>query len=203
MRKLIYYVASTVDGFIAAPDGDFAFFGPLNEELNAYINSRYPETLPTALREHFGVTAPNQVFDTVVMGRGTYEPALNAGITSPYAHLEQFVFSSTLDPAIDPAVTVVTEDALPYVRKLKERPGRDIWLCGGGAFAGAVRSEIDEYVIKLNPVLAGDGIPLTAGPFDPARLTFMDATPVGSSGVVVLRYRGNLMTDDRALPTEG
>ncbi|MCM4084760.1 dihydrofolate reductase family protein [Paractinoplanes hotanensis] len=191
MRKLIYYVASTVDGFIAAPDGDFAFFGPLDEELNAYISSRYPETLPTALREHFGVTAPNQVFDTVVMGRGTYEPALKAGITSPYAHLEQFVFSSTIDPAIDPAVTVVTEDALPYVRKLKERPGRHIWLCGGGAFAGAVRSEIDEYVIKLNPLLAGDGIPLTAGPFDPVRLALIDATPVGSSGVVVLRYRAN------------
>jgi dihydrofolate reductase len=184
MRKLIYYVASTVDGFIAAPDGDFAFLG-LHPDLMAHITEHYPETLPGA------APSDDRIFDTVLMGRGTYEPALKAGITSPYAHLEQFVFSSTLDPATDPAVTVVSEEALPFVRKLKERPGKDIWLCGGGAFAGAVRSEIDEYVIKLNPVLAGNGIPLTAGPFDPAHLTLIDATPVGASGVVVLRYRAN------------
>ncbi|MCO8275994.1 dihydrofolate reductase family protein [Actinoplanes sp. TRM 88003] len=190
MRKLIYYVAATVDGFIAAPDGDFAFFG-LPDELLAFIAERYPETLPTAFRDQLGITAPNQVFDTVVMGRGTYEPALEVGVTSPYAHLEQFVFSRTLDPAIDPAVTVVADDPVPYLRELKQRPGKDIWLCGGGAFAGAVRSEIDEYVIKLNPLLAGQGIPLTAGPFDPARLALIDATPVGDSGVIVLRYRGN------------
>ncbi|WP_250036295.1 dihydrofolate reductase family protein [Paractinoplanes maris] len=189
MRKLIYYVATTVDGFIAAPDGDFAFFGPFQEELNAYITARYPETLPTALREQFGITAPNQVFDTVVMGRGTYEPALKAGITSPYGHLKQFVFSRTVDPATDPAVTIVTEEPIGYLRELKQQAGQDIWLCGGGAFAGAVRSEIDEYVIKLNPVVAGDGIPLTAGPFDPRRLTLIDTTPVGSTGVVVLRYQ--------------
>ncbi len=75
------------------------------------------------------------------------------------------------------------------LQKLKQKPGKDIWLCGGGAFAGAVRAEIDEYVIKLNPVVAGSGVPLVAGPFDPTRLTLVDATPVGASGVAVLRYR--------------
>jgi dihydrofolate reductase len=188
MRKLVYYVAASLDGYIAAPDGSWEFFGPLDDELTAYINARYPETVPTALREQLGITAPHQVFDTVVMGRGTYEPALRMGITSPYAHLEQFVFSTTLDPATDPAVTIVADDPVAYLRKLKGQPGRDIWLAGGGAFAGAVRSEIDEFVVKLNPVLAGDGIPLVAGPFDPSRLTLTDATPVGASGVVVLRY---------------
>src|SRR5690348_5199583 len=124
MRKLVYYVAATVDGFIAAPDGDFAFFD-LHPDLLAHITEHYPETLPAA-----APSAASQTFDTVVMGRGTYEPALKAGITSPYAHLEQFVLSSTIDPAIDPAVTVVSGDALSFVRELKQRPGRDIWLCG-------------------------------------------------------------------------
>lgn len=188
MRKLVYYVAASLDGYIAAPDGTWDFFGPLHTDLTAYINARYPETLPTALREQFGITAPNQVFDTVVMGRGTYEPALQAGITNPYAHLDQHVFSSTLDPTTDPAVTFVADDPIAYLRKLKSQPGKDIWLCGGGTFAGAVRSEIDEFVIKLNPVLAGAGIPLVSGPFDPKRLTLTDATPMESSGVVVLRY---------------
>jgi dihydrofolate reductase len=180
MRKLVYYVASTLDGFIAAPDGSWDFFGPVHEELGAFINARYPETLPTGQRR--------QVFDTVLMGRGTYEPALKIGVTSPYAHLDQHVFSRTLDPAIDPAVTIVAEDPVPYVRKLKERPGQEIWLCGGGALAATLRDEIDEYVVKLNPVLAGDGIPLRSGPFDPKRLELREVTPLGASGVVVLRY---------------
>ena len=187
MRKLVYYVAASLDGYIAAPDGSWEFFG-LPAELSAYIGEHYPETLPTALRDQLGITAPPQVFDTVVMGRGTYEPALRAGITSPYAHLEQFVFSTTLDPATDPAVTFVAGDPVAYLRKLKDQPGKDIWLCGGGALAGAVRSEIDEFVVKLNPVLVGGGIPLVGGPFKPRRLTLVDATPVGGSGVVVLRY---------------
>lgn len=189
MRKLVYYVASTLDGYIAAPDGSWDFFGALHDDLGAYIATHYPETLPTALRDQLGITAPNQVFDAVVMGRGTYEPALKVGITSPYAHLEQYVFTRTLDGDTDPAVTFVASDPVAYVRKLKESDGKDIWLCGGASFAAAVRSEIDEFVVKLNPVLANGGIPLTAGPFDPLRLTLVDATPIGTSGVVVLRYR--------------
>ncbi|MEU7908051.1 dihydrofolate reductase family protein [Actinoplanes sp. NPDC049118] len=188
MRKLVYYVAAGLDGFIAAPDGSWDFFGPMDPDLAAFIAQRYPETLPTALREQLGITAPNQAFDTVVMGRGTYEPALAAGVTSPYAHLDQYVFSRTLDPGVDPAVTVVAEDPVPYLRKLKRQPGGDIWLCGGGTFAAAVRHEIDEFVVKLNPVLTGDGIPLVGGPFDPQRLTLLDATPAGTGGVLVLRY---------------
>ncbi|OJF10127.1 dihydrofolate reductase family protein [Couchioplanes caeruleus] len=191
MRKLVYYVAASLDGFIAAPDGSWEFFGPVDPDLAAFVNDRFPETIPTALREQFGVTAPHQAFDTVVMGRGTYEPALAVGVTSPYAHLRQYVFSRTLDPATDPAVTVVADDPVPYLRELKQQPGMDIWLCGGGAFAAAVRSEIDEFVVKLNPVLAGGGVPLVGGPFDPQRLTLLDATPVGANGIVVLRYRSD------------
>ncbi|WP_127504043.1 dihydrofolate reductase family protein [Actinoplanes solisilvae] len=180
MRKLVYYVASSLDGFIAAPDGSWDFFGPVHDDLGAFITDRYPETLPGAREK--------RVFDTVLMGRGTYEPALKAGVTSPYAHLDQYVFSSTIDPGIDPAVTVETGDPVAFVRELKQRPGRDIWLCGGGALAATLRDEIDEFVIKLNPVLAGNGIRLTTSPYDPRRLTLLEATPLGASGVVLLRY---------------
>ncbi|RZU54169.1 dihydrofolate reductase [Krasilnikovia cinnamomea] len=188
MRKLVYYVAATLDGFIAAPDGSWDFFGAPDPGLMAYVTARYPETLPTAVREQLGATGPAQVFDTVVMGRGTYEPALAAGVTSPYAHLDQYVFSRTLDPATDPAVTVVADDPAPYLRELKQRPGKDIWLCGGGALAAALRDEIDEFVIKLNPVLAGGGVPLVGGPFDGRPLTLLDTTALDGSGVLVLRY---------------
>jgi dihydrofolate reductase len=187
MRKIVYFVAATIDGYIAAPDGSWEFFG-IHEDVTEFMNTRYPETVPTHIRAHFGVDGPNQVFDTVLMGRNTYEPALREGITSPYAHLEQIVFSRTLTESPDPAVRVVADDPLDFARKLKEQPGKDIWLAGGGNLAGQVLPAVDELVVKLNPLIAGDGIPLAATGFDPHRFAIIDVTPL-ASGVVVLRYR--------------
>ncbi|MEU0058911.1 dihydrofolate reductase family protein [Streptomyces sp. NPDC006334] len=174
MRKLVYYIAVSLDGRIAGPGGEFDFY-PVGTErqaaaYTAWTNALYPETVPTAFRAAAGLAdAPNRHFDTVVMGLGGYRPALDAGITSPYAHLRQFVVSSTLDPDVDPAVTVVPGDPLALVRELKreEGAGLDVWLCGGGKLAGAVLPEIDELVIKSYPVVAGAGIPVFDGAFDP------------------------------------
>lgn len=188
MRQLVYYVAATVDGVVAGPEGSTDFFPfSLESDLFAFIRGEYPETLPTALRQAAGFDdAPNRAFDTVVMGRATYQPALTAGITSPYRHLRQYVFSRTLTSP-DPEVEVVSEDPVAFVRALKERDGMDIWLCGGGETAGVLWAEIDEFVIKLNPVMAGGGIPLARRGFEPAQLVLHSATPL-RDGVVVLRY---------------
>jgi dihydrofolate reductase len=185
VRALVYFVAASVDGFIAGPDGAIDFFnsGP---DLLTWMRDTYPETLPTAYREAAGVDAPNRRFDSVLMGRATYQPAIDAGITCPYAHLEQFVFSRTLAP-VD-GVTVVNADPVAKVRELKAREGRDIWLCGGGDLAGQLAGEIDEIVVKLNPVLACDGVRLVARSFSAVRLELLPATPL-PSGVLVLHYR--------------
>ncbi|MER6010091.1 dihydrofolate reductase family protein [Streptomyces bluensis] len=174
MRKLVYYVAVSLDGRIAGPGGEYDFYPAGDEQQNAaytaWTTALYPETVPTAHRAATGVTdAPNRHFDTIVMGLGAYRPALDHGITSPYAHLRQYVVSSTLKPDIDPAVTVVPGDPLALVRDLKreESTGLGIWLCGGGKLAGALLPEIDELVIKNYPVVAGAGIPAFDGPFDP------------------------------------
>jgi dihydrofolate reductase len=172
-RALVYYVGVSIDGRIAGPGGEYGFF-PLGEggagaAYSAWTTAEFPETVPTAFRDDAGVTGtPNRHFDTVVMGLGTYRPALDTGITSPYAHLRQYVVSSTTDPAIDPAVTVVPADPVGLVRALKAEDGLDIWLCGGGRLAGALRGEIDRLVIKSYPVVAGAGIPAFDGRFDPA-----------------------------------
>jgi len=186
VRKLIYFVAATVDGFIAAPDGGIDFF-PLEPDLLDFVVAEYPETLPTHVRTRIGLDAPNRVFDTLVMGKGTYDPALALGITSPYAHLKQYVFSRTAEAAPEPEVEIVTGDPVELVRRLKLQDGLDIWLCGGGDLAAQLLPEVDELVVKLNPVLAGAGIPLLRSDFNPTPLTLRDTRPL-PGGVVVLRY---------------
>jgi dihydrofolate reductase len=154
------------------------------------MNALYPETVPTAYRTAVGVAdAPNRRFDTVVMGLGTYRPALDTGVTSPYAHLRQYVVSSTLKPDIDPAVTVAPDDPLALVRALKGEPGSglDIWLCGGGRLAGSLLPEIDELLIKTYPVVAGSGVPVIDGSFDPTVFDVAERTAF-PNGVTLTRF---------------
>ncbi|GGG06110.1 deaminase [Rhodococcoides trifolii] len=166
MRKLVYYIGTSLDGYIAGPQNQFDFF-PLSDEMAAWINARYPETVPTHIREHVGLLdADNLAFDTVLMGRGTYEPARSVGISSPYAHLRQFVVSTSLGPIEDDAVTLVT-DPEDTVRALKAEDGLDIWLAGGGVLAGALLPHIDELIVKRYPVVAGSGVPMISGSFAP------------------------------------
>lgn len=160
MRALTYYVGVSLDGYIAALDGSFDFF-PVDQAVLDLIAAEYPETLPTHVRTYLGVTAPGTRFDTVVMGRATYAPALEVGITSPYAHLRQYVVSTTLPAGTDPQVEVAL-DPIALVRRLKQEDGAGIWLAGGGRLAGALLDEIDDLVVKRYPVVVGAGIPAIA-----------------------------------------
>ncbi|MEU8799730.1 dihydrofolate reductase family protein [Spirillospora sp. NPDC048819] len=172
MRKLVYYVGVSIDGYIAGPGGKVDFY-PLADDMMAWICERYPETLPTHVRPHVGLAedAPNQRFDTLMMGLGTYQPALDIDVTSPYAHMRQYVASTTLDEIADPGVELVREP-LGIVRELKAEEGdKDIWLCGGGRLAAALLPEIDELIVKNYPVVAGAGTAAFTGAFRPTPFT--------------------------------
>ena len=82
-RQLVYYVACTVDGFIAREDGSFDWALSEGEHFTDLIEN-FPETFPVHLRKVLGVPQNARRFDTVLMGRKTYEVGVNAGITSPY-----------------------------------------------------------------------------------------------------------------------
>lgn len=167
MRKLVYYIAVTLDGFIAAPDGSYDCFVSEGDHLDAIV-AELPETLPVHVRSMFGLDGPPARFDTLVMGRETLQPALDVGITSPYPHLRQYVFSRTLAPSDDPTLTVVHEDPLGLVRSLKaEESELDVWICGGGNLAGQLLPEIDELFLKVNPVVLGKGIGLFSSGIGP------------------------------------
>jgi dihydrofolate reductase len=186
MRKLVYVVGASVDGFIAGPDGEVDFY-PVTPDVVAVLASDLADTLPAHVRAQLGVSGAPQRYDTVVMGRATYEPALALGITSPYAPLRQLVVSSTLPDPPDAEVEIVRGDPVAAVRTLKAEAGRDVLLVGGGRLAGALLAEIDELVVKLYPVVAGSGVPLFSAPFTPTGLT-LTGTRVLERGTVVLTY---------------
>jgi dihydrofolate reductase len=70
---------------------------------------------------------------------------------------------TTRRPTVPPEVHVIDRDALERVRELKNQPGRDIWLRGGGTLAGVLAPEIDRLILKVSPVVLGAGVPLFAG----------------------------------------
>ena len=136
-RKLTYYVACTVDRFIAREDGSFDCF-PMEGEHFADLFELFPETIPGHLRDILGVKGQNQRFDAVLMGRKTYEVGLNVGVTNPYPSLKQYVVSRSMKSSPDENVELVSGDVISFVQELKKESGRDIWLCGGAELASTL-----------------------------------------------------------------
>lgn len=191
MRKLVYLVASTLDGFVADPDrkdpSDTVFL--LAGDHAEPLMSEYPEMVPHHIRPLVGLEgAENRHFDTVLEGRVSYVMALGAGVENAYPHMRHLVFSSTLTEVPDPRIELVAGDAVARVRELKKEDGRDIWLCGGGALAGALRDEVDEIHLKLNPVVIGSGTPLFDADFGIDRYALASSRTFEGSGVLLLRY---------------
>lgn len=190
MRKLVYYVATTLDGFIAGPDGgdpSGAEYFPVTPDLVQFIVENYPDTLPAPARQALSIDAPTLVFDTVVEGRHSYEIGLAAEMTNAYPHLRHIVFSRSMAGSPDPAVEVVHSDPAHFVRELKSEPGKDIWLVGGGKIAAALMPEIDRLVLKQNPFVIGSGVPLVDGPFSSHHFYPVNEVRL-ESGVRVLTY---------------
>lgn len=189
MREVTYYVAATLDGFIAREDGGISDF-LWDDEYGAYLLEQFPETFPVHIRGDGFTKEQNRYFDSVLMGRKTYELGLNEGVTSPYPTLEQYVFSRTLGSSPDSSVELVASDPIETVRAMKSDPGRGIWLCGGGELAGLLLSAklIDKIILKLNPVVFGTGIPLFRGEATRSRLA-LEAQKVFESGHLIVRYQ--------------
>ena len=185
-KKLIYYVASTVDGFIARKDGSFDWFLFEGEHF-ADLTAQFPETFPSHLRKLLGIGDEAGCFDTVLMGRSTYELGLREGIANPYAPLRQIVVSKTMSESPDPGVELFGGDPVHLVQELKLGHGKDIWLCGGGKLAASLATEIDELILKINPVVIGSGIPLFDGPGFKVPLALVSSKSY-SNGFVLARY---------------
>lgn len=189
MRELTYYVACSVDGFIAHNDGSHDGFS-LDSEYLADLFTTFPETCPSHLRDIISINAENQWFDVVLMGRKTYEVGLKNGITNPYSHMKQYLFSRTMQKSPDENVELVSENAVELVTELKRAAGKGIWLCGGGNLATTLFAHnlVDHLILKINPFLMGSGIPLFSGVIQQTALELTNKK-IYENGVLVLHYR--------------
>jgi len=169
MRRLIYQVACSADGFIAHRDGSLDGF-PDGDHVADFLRTY-------------------DWFDTVLMGRKTYEVALREGVTNPYPQMRQYLFSRTMQQTPDENVHLISDDAQQLVMRLKQEDGKAIWLCGGAELAGTIfcAGLIDEVILKVNPLLLGAGIPQFAGAIGQTRLHLTECKRY-ESGVVRLRY---------------
>ena len=175
MRRLRYSVAATLDGFIADPDGGYDWI---------------------IMDESIDFAKMFDEFDTFVMGRKTWAVTTQTEFVGPaespgmFAGKEVIVFSRTLTTPPRPGVTIVTTSPAETVRELKKKPGKDIWLFGGGAMFRTLVDEhlVDTVEVAIMPVLLSQGIPiLPAG----ARITGMkleSCETLPKSGIVMLSY---------------
>jgi dihydrofolate reductase len=147
-RNVIVHIAASADGYIARLDGDLE-----------WLTSR------PAPEGFYGMNAFMKSIDTKLLGRKTYEESLRLGATFDAEEGRTFVFSRRAPPADAPPGVEFVSDAIgPFVSRLREQRGKDIWLMGGGELIASFLDEgaIDEFVISVVPVFIGDGIPLIA-----------------------------------------
>jgi dihydrofolate reductase len=167
-RRVRYQVAVTLDGFIAGPNGEYDWIVP------------DPAVDFTALYREF---------DTAVMGRKTYEVATAQGGHGAMPGIDVVVFSRTLPAATYPGVRILNDDPRQIVAALKAKPGRDIWLFGGGKLFRSLLDAglVDTVEVAVMPVLLGAGIPLLP-PGTATELVLADQKILPRSGIVVLAY---------------
>ncbi len=168
MRRVRYRVAMSLDGYIAGPNGeiDWIVHDPSVDFAAMYAG-----------------------FDTVLLGRRTYELTQQPGAPPWPPGWRVFVFSRTLEASEHPAVHVVSTDLASTVSRVRAEPGRDIWLFGGGRLCASLLAAdlVDQIEVAIMPVVLGGGVPLVAtiAPRSGLVLTRSHTSP---SGIVNLQY---------------
>ena len=147
MRKVILYIAMSFDGYIADKNGGVAWLA--GQDAEVADEGTYSEFV--------------QGIDTVVMGWNTYAQVrteLSPEIW-PYEEVESYVITHRNEKSTG-NIKFVREEPCELTVRLKEMPGKDIWICGGSSIIQPLVREnlIDEYRVSIIPTILGDGIPL-------------------------------------------
>ena len=170
MRKIVLGLGISLDGYIARPNGavDFLFM-PKDYSMAPFFAT----------------------VDTAIMGRKSLEAGLKMGGGKfDSGGLAIYVFSHTQPPGERDGFTFVNQSPATFVNKLRKRPGKNIWLMGGGELSREFLKAdlVDELYIGMVPVLLGEGIPLFPSPF-PQRNFSLIENKTYSKGMIALRYQ--------------
>jgi dihydrofolate reductase len=168
VRRIRYAVAASLDGYIAGPKGE-AEWVILDPEVD--FAKRFQE------------------FDTVLLGRASFEAMARAGHRA-MPGLQTFVFSRTLRQRDYPEVTILGDRSEEIAATLRREPGKDIWLMGGGTLFRSLLEAglVDTVEVSVLPLLLGAGIPLLPAPACETKLELIRHTVYGA-GIVSLQYR--------------
>lgn len=141
MRKIILYITNSLDGFIARENGD--------------VDWLFTD-------QDYGYKAFTDSIDTVLMGGNTYRQVLGFGGEWPYLTKNSYVFTHDASFQSNEEVTFIHHDVIPFIKELKKKKGKDIWLIGGSQINTLLLNEglIDEMWTFIHPVILGNGIPL-------------------------------------------
>ena len=171
MPEVVYYVAASLDGYIATPDGGVEWLAPFEGTGEDYGYAKFYASV-----------------DAVLLGRKTYEKSLSFG-EWPYPGKLCWVFSRGRLEISRPDANVTARSPAEVVAEIAARGLRRAWLVGGGALAASFRAQglITEHIVAIVPVILGAGIPLFAsgGPKDNLRLADSKSYP---NGLIQLRY---------------
>ena len=169
MRRVRYSVAASLDGFIADPDGGYDWI---------------------IMDDAIDFAAMFDEFDTFVMGRKTWEVTAQTDFVQGFGSKEVIVFSTTLTRPPRPGVTIVKTPPADTVRALKQKPGKDIWLFGGGAMFRTLVDAglVDTVEVGLMPVLLSQGIPIIAPGVRITGMKLDKCETLPKSGIVMLSY---------------
>lgn len=150
MRRVKLFIATSLDGFIARADGAVDWL---------YTDGDF------GMREFFASV------DTALIGRKTHDQMVAWGHPA-YAGMENYVFSRTRRADDGVPVRYVSADIEEFVGQLRRKPGKDLWLVGGGDLIAEFRERdlIDDVILSIHPVLLGEGIPLFPGRHEPLNL---------------------------------
>jgi len=167
MRRVRYQVAMSLDGYIAGPTGE-ADWIIMDPEID------------------FGAIFAQ--FDTILVGRRTFETLVRDGNTD-MPGMKTLVFSRTLRQRDYPNVTIVAQKPKEALDAVRARPGKDIWLFGGGLLFQSLLNAglVDTVEVAVIPVLLGGGIPLLPPAATQAKLQ-LTGHKVYKTGIVLLEY---------------
>ena len=175
-RKIIVYIATSADGFIARKDGAVDWLDR-------------PRTAGD-----YGMGRFYKSIDTILWGRKTYEMALGfqaegkAGAESD-SQIKNYAFSRRPPKTTAPGFEFVREPIKKFAKRLRAIKGKDVWMMGGAGIIASFldEGEIDEFIIHVIPTLIGEGVPLIAPRHRTVPLRLLSSKKF-SDGVVRLHY---------------